>query len=336
MGKTTIQQPSPPPAPSTAESISAYLEGLPRMYAAQLAWQPKIEEQRYQTALQYAPQYTDIMQQQQMQYAPRLAEQSWEMQEQYAPRYAGQAQELQQQYQPEAYTAKTGLGEVIGGDYFTDVPRTVATDPLLEQMRGTVTPDWMTAYSAPEAEGFLAAKDRLRQDIRGAWASRGLAESGMSAEDEARLLAEMEYPYAMQQEQMTLDEANRRRQLGAQLGTQGLTSQQNAWQNYYNELSRRQNLGMSLAGYQTPSPTNVSTPQVQTAQFTPQNVMQGYNYGNVASNMQQGYGNYANAWSNAYATNANMGNPFMSALGGIGGNIAGNMFGYGGMFGQKI
>ena len=326
-GGTTIEQPSPPPAPSTAESIQAYIEGMPAMYQAQLEWAPQLEAQQYQTALQYAPQYTDILQQSQMDWAPRLAEQQWQLQQQYAPQMAAQAQELQQAYEPEAYQAKQALGTMMTPEYMGGPQLNVATDPMLEQMRGMATPEWMSGYQAQEAPGFMAAKDRLRQDIRGAWAGRGMAESGMSAEDEARLMAEMEYPYAMEQEALTQQVAAQRQGLGAQLGTQGLQAQQNAWQNYYTELARRQNVGLSMAGrYAVPNQAQVTTPQVQTSQFQPQNLMQGYNYGQVANNMQQGYGNYSNLYGNMYNTNAQTaqaGNPYFNALAGAGGTALG-------------
>ena len=304
MGKTSIEQPSPPSAPSTAESVQAYVGSLPAMYQAQLEWAPQLEAQQYQTALQYAPQYTDIMQQQQMKYAPQLAEQQWQLQQQYAPQMAQQQQELQQQYEPEAYGAKQALGTMMTPEYMGGPQLNVATDPMLEQMRGMATPEWMSGYQAQEAPGFMAAKDRVRQDLRGAWAGRGMAQSGMSAEDEAMAMAEMEYPYAMQQEALNQQVAAQRQGLGAQLGTQGLQAQQNAWQNYYTELARRQNVGLSMAGrYAVPNQAQVTTPQVQTSQFQPQNLMQGYNYQNVAGNMQQGYGNYAGAYSSMYNTN---------------------------------
>jgi len=338
-GGTSIEQPSPPAAPSTAESVQAYTESLPAMYQAQLEWGPQIEAQQYQTALQYAPQYTDILQQSQMKYAPQLAEQQWQLQQQYAPQMAEQAQQLQQQYEPEAYQAKQALGTMMTPEYLGGPGLQVATDPLLEQMRGTMTPEWMSGYQAEEAPGFLTAKDRLRQDIRGAWAGRGMAQSGMSAEDEARLMAEMEYPYAMQQEALTQQVAAQRQGLGAQLGTQGLQAQQNAWQNYYTELARRQNVGLSMAGrYAIPNQAQVTTPQVQTAQFQPQNLMQGYDYGTVQQGMQQGYGNYAGAYSSMYGANAQVaaqGDPMMNALAGLGGTALGGWASPGGWFAGK-
>ena len=304
MGSTKIEQPSPPAAPSTAESVQAYVGSLPAMYQAQLEWAPQLEAQQYQTALQYAPQYTDIMQQQQMKYAPQLAEQQWQLQQQYAPQMAQQAQEMQQAYEPEAYAAKQAMGTMMTPEYMGGPQLNVATDPMLEQMRGMATPEWMSGYQAQEAPGFMAAKDRVRQDLRGAWAGRGMAQSGMSAEDEAMAMAEMEYPYAMQQEALNQQVAAQRQGLGAQLGTQGLQAQQNAWQNYYTELARRQNVGLSMAGrYAVPNQAQVTTPQVQTSQFQPQNLMSGYNYQNVANNMQTGYGNYAGLYGKMYQSN---------------------------------
>lgn len=339
-GGTSIETPATPAAPTTAESVQAYTENLPAMYKTQLEWAPQIEAQQYQTALQYAPQYTDILQQSQMDWAPKLAEQQMQLQQQYAPQYAAQAQELQQQYQPEAYAAKQALGGMMTPEYLSDAPFNVATDPTLQAMQGMATPEWMQGYQAQEAPGFLTAKDRVRQDLRGAWAGRGMAESGMSAEREAQAMAEMEYPYAMEQEALTQQVGAQRQQLGAQLGTQGLQSQQNAWQNYYTELGRRQNMGLSMAGYQTPAAAQVATPQVQTAQYQPQNLMQGYDYGTVQSGMQQGYGNYAGAYSSMYGANANLaaqGSPMGQIAGQLAGGIGtGVGTGFGGAWGQSL
>ena len=339
-GGTKIEMPSTPAAPSTAESIEAYISGLPRMFQTQLEWAPQIEAQQYATAMQYLPQYTGLQMQQQLEYAPQLAAQQWGLQQQYAPQMAQQAQQLQQQYQPEAYAAKTGLGQLMTPDYLSGAPMTVATDPTLRQMQGMVTPDWMTGYQAQEAPGFQAARERLTQDVRGAWAARGMAESGMSAEDEVRMLSEFELPYAMQQEQLTQQVGAQRQQLGMQVGTQGLQAQQNALQNYYAELGRRQSMGMSMAGYQTPAAMPITTPQVQTAQFQPQNLMQGYNYGTVQQGMQQGYGNYAGLYGSMYGANAQLagqGSPVGNALAGVGGMFLGGATGMlGGMAGSML
>ena len=83
-----------------------------------------------------------------------------------------------------------------------------------------------------------------------------------------------------------------------------------------------------MAGrYAVPNQAQVTTPQVQTSQFQPQNLMQGYNYGQVANNMQQGYGTQTSAFTNMYNTNAQTaqaGNPFFNAgMGALGMGLGG-------------
>ena len=149
-----------------------------------------------------------------------------------------QQQELQQQYEPEAYAARQQMGGLMGGDYLSNYD------------------------TGGYGQGFESARNRLKQDSRAAWAQRGLGFSGMSAEDETRMLSEFEFPYAMQQEQ--------------------LRSQ---------ELGRRQNVALSLMGrFGVPEIQGVNTPQVGTP-----NLMGGYDFGNVQSGMQQGYSSYQQA-----------------------------------------
>lgn len=234
MGSTSVSTPTPPPQPTTADSINAYIQGMPQMIENQMRYAPQLAQQQYDISQNLSPQY---------------AEQAWNLQQQYAPMLAEQQQQLQQQYEPEAYAARQQLGGLMEGDYLTNYD------------------------TGGYGQGFDAARNRLKQDSRSAWAQRGLGFSGMSAEDETRMLSEFEFPYAMQQEQ--------------------LRSQ---------ELGRRQNMALSLAGrFGVPEIQGVSTPTVGTP-----NLMSGYDFGNVQSGMQQGYGNYSGAYSSMYGANAGL------------------------------
>jgi len=220
---TQVYQPTPAPQPSTADAINAYIKGLPQMMGIQMQYAPQLAQQEYDIAQGLAPSY---------------AQMAWELQQQYAPMMAQQQQELQQQYEPEAYAARQQLGDLMGGDYLSDYDA--------------------GGYGA----GFDAARNRLAQDTRAAWAQRGLGFSGMSAEDEVKMLSEFEFPYALQQEQLRAQ-----------------------------ELGRRQNMALSLMGrYAVPNVQGVNTPQVNTP-----NMMGGYDFGNVQSGMLQGYGAYTQA-----------------------------------------
>ena len=54
-GSTTqVIQPTPAPAPSTAEAIQEYVKSLPALYAAQLQYAPQEAAQQVQLAQQYA------------------------------------------------------------------------------------------------------------------------------------------------------------------------------------------------------------------------------------------------------------------------------------------
>jgi len=234
MGSTSISKPTPPAAPTTADSVQAYTENMPQMIETQMEYAPQLAQQQFDIQSGLAPEY---------------AQQAWDLQNQYAPMMAEQQQQLQQQYEPGAYNATQTLGGLMNEDYLTNYD------------------------TGGYGQGFDQARDRIKQDSRAAWAQRGLGQSGMSAEDETRMLSEFEFPYAMQQEQ---------------LRTQ--------------ELGRRQNMGLSLSGrYAVPNVQGVSTPQVQTP-----SLMGGYDFGNVQSGMQQGYGNYSGAYSSMYGANAKL------------------------------
>ena len=264
-GGTEVYTPTPQPQPTTAEATEAYIESLPAMYEAQMEYAPQITGQQVGMLEQYLPQVTALEQQLQQQYLPENVAQQVALQQQYAPQLAEQQRELQELYQPEAFAATEALGDVVSSD-------------------------WMTSYTPEEQAGFQQAKSRVRQDIRGAWGARGLGKSGMSAEDEAMLMAEMEYPYAIQQEQMKLE-----------------------------ELGRRQNVGLSMAGmYQVPGQPQIQEQGINIPGLQPANVMQGYSFPQVQSSMQQGYGTYT-AGSTPFAYDNT--SPWMDVAGGVAGGI---------------
>lgn len=329
-----MSSPSVPAAPTTTDTVASYVKNLPAMYAAELEWSPKIAQQQLDMISQYLPQYTQLQNELQMQYAPQLAEQNWQLQNQYAPLYAQQQQQLQQQYEPGAYNATQALGNLMTPEYLSGQGAfNVAQSPMMDQLSSTMTPEWLTGYSAQNAPGMDAARERVVQTSRDAWADRGLLNSGMSAEDEARMVSEFEFPYALQQEQLTQNTLANRMSAASSLANNQLANQQNAWSNYYNNLAQRQNTALQLAGrYATPTQTTVSTPNVQLGNYQPWSAMNGYNYGQVANNMQTGYGNYSNAYSSMYNTNAQMasqGPAWLSALGGVGGSVLGGWAGNG-------
>lgn len=60
-GKTTIQTPTPPPAPTAGDNTRDYIANLPAMYQAELEYNPKYAEQDFQLASQYYPKYAEMM-----------------------------------------------------------------------------------------------------------------------------------------------------------------------------------------------------------------------------------------------------------------------------------
>lgn len=60
-GDTTVEAPQTPAAPTTAQNISDYVNGLPAMYQASLEYNPKYAQQNYDLAAQYSPQYAELL-----------------------------------------------------------------------------------------------------------------------------------------------------------------------------------------------------------------------------------------------------------------------------------
>lgn len=264
-GDTQVYQPTPPPAPTTQESIDAYIEGLPAMYGAQMEYGPQIAQQQFQQQQDFLPQYTALQQGLQQQYAPQQAQQAWEMQQQYAPQYAQQQQDIQREFEPEAYAARESLGGLTGQDYMTSAPMLQAQSSALSGLEGAsqagyggynsqtmgqlesmITPEYLTGYRAQEAPGLQAAKQRLTQDVRSSQAARGLGQSGFGAQEEQERLAELEFPYAMGLEQMTLGEQARRQGQAQDVGAFGAGIEQMR----LGEIGRQQQVGLGVGQLQ--------------------------------------------------------------------------------------
>lgn len=278
-GGTTINYPDPPAQPSTADAVNAYTSNMPKMIETQMQYAPQLAQQQYDIASGLAPRYAGLAQNLQSQYAPEQAALQWQLQQQYAPLMAQQQQDLQQMYEPEAYAARQAVGDLM-------------------------QPGYLTSYAPPEGMGYERTRTRLTNDLRGAWAQRGLGKSGMSALDEAKTLAEFEFPYQLQREQLGLQ-----------------------------ELGRRQNLAMSLMGrFGVPNVQGISTPTIATPNVGTPNLMGGYDFGSVQSGMQQGYGTYMGGFNaqqqtlaNAQLQQAMMPNPWGQVLGSAVGSLAGGV-----------
>ena len=119
MGSTEIQQPTAPAAPSTAESIQAWTDSMPAVFAEQQRQAPLQAQQSVELAQQYAAPMGQAMQQAQSAMYPETSA----LQEQ----MAGQAAEgmqaempswMQEQYR-DTYASNLGsnIGSGIGADY---------------------------------------------------------------------------------------------------------------------------------------------------------------------------------------------------------------------------
>lgn len=72
-GKTTIQQPTPPPAPSPGQSAAEYAAALPSIYNTTLQYQPLFDQAQFDTYAQLAPEYARVARETMAAYSPTLA-----------------------------------------------------------------------------------------------------------------------------------------------------------------------------------------------------------------------------------------------------------------------
>ena len=121
MGSTKISQPSPPPQPSTADAVNAWVAAMPTVFAEQQRQAPLQAAQQVQLAQQYAPQLGAAAKAAQEALYPETAA----LQEQLAGQ-AGRGMEGGLTPEEEAYyrdilasNIGTNIGSPIGADYMS-------------------------------------------------------------------------------------------------------------------------------------------------------------------------------------------------------------------------
>lgn len=115
MGSTSIQQPTPPAAPSVQDSAQAYAQSLPTIYNAQLQYQPAFEQQNLDLIKQYAPQYKAV----QDALYPELGQLDTSLTKQAAEGISGDLPDYMKQKYQDQFRAEIGdqNGSGIGADY---------------------------------------------------------------------------------------------------------------------------------------------------------------------------------------------------------------------------
>lgn len=117
MGKApSISTPTPPPAPTVADTTKAYVDSLPAMYQASLDWNPKLTQQEFDLTSQYAGKYKDL----QTSLYPELAKLDSQLTSQATTGSAtSQLSPEQQKMYVDQYRSEVGdqQGSGIGADY---------------------------------------------------------------------------------------------------------------------------------------------------------------------------------------------------------------------------
>lgn len=306
MGSTTVEQPSPPPQPSTGEAVQAYTENLPQMYETQLEYGPKMTGQQVGMLEEFLPQVTALEQGLQQQYRPQNVAQQVGLQMAYAPQLAAQQRQLQELAQPEEVAAKEAMGETITPEYLSQAPYQEAQSPLLDKASQQAS-QIMEQGLTPEEEDYY-------RDIYASQLGTNVG-SPIGADYMGRNL--------LMQQQQRKDYG---RQLGTQLGQVQTGLEESAISRQLGELGRRQNVGLSMAGmYNVPQQPQVGMGNINVPGLQPANAMAGYNFPQVQGAMQQGYGSYAGLYGSMYGANAGlqgsrnqmMGNIIGGGLGGL-------------------
>lgn len=172
-GGTEIHNPTPPAPQTVGESMADYVESLPALYEAQMAYAPQLAQQQVSLAQQYAQPYGQAIQTAQAAMNPETAA----LQEQ----MAGQASEgMEQGLSPQeremyrdTYAANLGTnaGSGIGADYmstgmlqqemarkdyYRNLGLSVAQRQPLAQPQTPQTPNWMGGYQPAQAMNYNA------------------------------------------------------------------------------------------------------------------------------------------------------------------------------------
>jgi len=202
-------------------------------------------------------------------------------------------------------------------DYVAAYPQLMALQQQYAPQEAALAVSLAQQYAQPLGEAYKTAQEAMYPK-----------EAEISAVLNQQILQGMgeQVPQGIQEQYVSNLRANLGTNIGAPIGAEytsrALLEQQKNWQDYY------RNLGLSVTGRQPIAQAQTPTTTNQLAGYTPQAAM-GYaqqGYGTSAGMYGAGLNYNANIY-NTQSQNANQSSGWMSALGGIGGSVAGGLMG---------
>lgn len=240
-GEVSIQQPTPPPQPSTADAIQAWQQSLPSVYETQMQYEPQLMQQQLDLAVPYAEKLLDLQNRMQMEYAPEQAEQQYEIQQKYAPEYAALQRDITQSLYPETAGLQENLAQQAREGMTSSVP-----DWMKKQYRSD-----MAAQLGTNVAGGIGADYMSRglmqqeQDWQNYYRNLGLSMTGRQPLTQPSTVGTPQINTPMYQQQLQYGQGFNPNAVMGQMGTNyGNYSQ--AYSNMYNtnanyQLGQQQN-----------------------------------------------------------------------------------------------
>jgi len=187
-GGDTPQAPEQPSiAATSAEAINAQVAAMPQIYQTQMEYAPKFTAQDLALQQQFGPQYAQYALDMQNQFGNQYAQSQYDLQKQYAPQYA----QLQADIQGQTGSQYAQQNLDIQNQFGTQYAQALRNQQSVLNPSMTAAQDTLSAYFANPDELTDYEKQQAQQDVRSAGAARGMAESGMNAQDELLKLTDL-------------------------------------------------------------------------------------------------------------------------------------------------
>jgi len=187
-GGDTPQAPEQPSiAATSAEAINAQVAAMPQIYQTKMEYAPKFTAQDLALQQQFGPQYAQYALDMYNQFGDQYAQTEYDLQSKYAPQYAQLQADIQGQTGAQYAQQNLDIQNQFGTQYAQ----------ALRDQQGVLNPsmiagqDALTAYLSQEDEMTPQEVAKAQQDVRNAGAARGMAESGMNAQDELAKLTDL-------------------------------------------------------------------------------------------------------------------------------------------------
>jgi len=293
-GGDTPQAPEQPSIAATSkEAIEAQVNAMPQIYSTQMEYAPKFAAQDLALQQQFGSQYAQLALDLQNQFGGQYAQSQYDLQKQYAPQYA----QLQADIQGQTGSQYAQQNLDIQNQFGTQYAQALRNQQAVLNPSMTAGQDALSAYFANPDELTDYEKQQAQQDVRSAGAARGMAESGMNAQDELLKLTDLRQQLKTRRLNLALQASQ------ANTGTPVIPTTAE---------------GSTYAPMSNVTTQNVSNPQL-VSNINPTNT-----FGLASNNYSTSAGIFGNQLNAAQQQSANTSSIFGGAMSGAG-SIAGGM-----------